>query len=328
MRTPAKPEALLGSYSCQTSGEPIGVKVAPRDAYAFSTRLKKDVRLKVESLQPSGSFKLRGIGLACEVHRSRGAKRFISSSGGNAGYAVAYAGRALNVPVTVVVPETTSERAKALIRSEAADVVVHGASWAEANERAHSLLLAGDVFIHPFDDPLLWQGHATLVDELVDQGEKPDVVICSVGGGGLLAGVAEGLRRVGWNDVTVMAVETEGAASYAAALKAGAPVALPEVRSVATSLGARAVCEHSVALARVHAIRSCIVSDARAVRGCVDLLDEHRLLTEPACGAAIAALDEVNAMAPQAKRIAVVVCGGVGTTARQLHDWHQTPGPA
>lgn len=302
----------------------LHIKTPVLESRAFSARVKKDVRLKVESLQPSGSFKLRGIGLACEVHRSRGAKRFISSSGGNAGCAVAYAGRALGVPVTVVVPETTSERAKALIRSEAAEVVVHGASWAEANERAHSLLLAGDVFIHPFDDALLWQGHSTLIDELVEQSEKPDVVICSVGGGGLLAGVVEGLRRVGWNDVEVAAVETEGAASYAAALKAGTPVALPEVRSVATSLGARAVCEHSVALARVHSIHSCIVTDAQAVRGCVDLLDEHRLLTEPACGASIAALDHVGALFPGAKRIMVIVCGGVGTTAEQLRHWSET----
>lgn len=302
----------------------LHIKTPVLESRAFSARVKKDVRLKVESLQPSGSFKLRGIGLACGMHRSRGAKRFISSSGGNAGCAVAYAGRALGVPVTVVVPETTSERAKALIRSEAAEVVVHGASWAEANERAHSLLLAGDVFIHPFDDPLLWQGHSTLVDELVDQSEKPDVVICSVGGGGLLAGVVEGLRRVGWNDVEVAAVETEGAASYAAALKAGTPVALPEVRSVATSLGARAVCEHSVALARVHAIHSCTVTDAQAVRGCIDLLDEHRLLTEPACGASIAALDHVSALFPGAERIMVIVCGGVGTTAEQLRHWSET----
>lgn len=83
---------------------------------ALSLRAGKNVRLKLEALQPSGSFKTRGIGHACEVYKSRGAKRFISSSGGNAGYAVAYAGRMLDTPVTVVVPASTSERAKSLIR--------------------------------------------------------------------------------------------------------------------------------------------------------------------------------------------------------------------
>ncbi|ANA15325.1 pyridoxal-5'-phosphate-dependent protein beta subunit (plasmid) [Acetobacter pasteurianus NBRC 101655] len=72
------------------------------------------VWMKMEAAQPSGSFKIRGIGHACEYHYGKGARRFISSSGGNAGLAVAYAGRKLGVPVVVVVPETTSERARHL----------------------------------------------------------------------------------------------------------------------------------------------------------------------------------------------------------------------
>ena len=76
----------------------------------------RTVWLKLDALQPCGSFKLRGVGHACEVHHARGARHFVSSSGGNAGLAVAYAGRKLGVPVTVVVPETTTERAKELLR--------------------------------------------------------------------------------------------------------------------------------------------------------------------------------------------------------------------
>lgn len=78
----------------------------------------------------------------------------------NAGIAVAYAGRRLSIPVSVFVPETTSERAKALIRQEGADVFVHGASWQEANERAPAAVDHETAFIHPFDDPLLWAGQA------------------------------------------------------------------------------------------------------------------------------------------------------------------------
>ena len=162
---------------------------------AFSLRSGKDVRLKMEALQPSGSFKARGIGHACQIYKSRGARRFISSSGGNAGYAVAYAGRMLATPVTVVVPATTSERAKSLIRSEGAEVIVHGASWMEANAHALELMTPADAFLHPFDDPLLWEGHATMIDELARQGGRPDVVICSVGGGGRYVG-----KRAGDNE--------------------------------------------------------------------------------------------------------------------------------
>src|SRR5690348_14238692 len=87
------------------------------------------VWLKLEALQPPGSFKIRGIGLACQTYRERGAQRFISSSGGNAGLAVAYAGRKLGVPVRVVVPTSSTERARELLAAEGAEVTVHGDSW-------------------------------------------------------------------------------------------------------------------------------------------------------------------------------------------------------
>ena len=167
----------------------------------------------------------------------------MSLSGGNAGLAVAYAGRQLSIPVTVIVPETTTKKAKELIEQQNAQVVVHGISWQEANAMAQSMLGEQDAFLHPFDDPLIWHGHATLIDEVARTGMKPEAVVLSVGGGGLLCGVIEGLQRNGLGKVPVIAVETIGADSYAQALKAGHRVALARISSIATSLGARQVCE-------------------------------------------------------------------------------------
>lgn len=100
--------------------------------------------------------------------------------------------------MVVVVPVTTTERAKALIGLANAELLVRGASFSEANAFALGLVGANDAYLHPFDDPLLWNGHATLVDEMVCQGPKPGVVVLSVGGGGLFCGVVQGLRRNGW----------------------------------------------------------------------------------------------------------------------------------
>ncbi|MEK0362432.1 pyridoxal-phosphate dependent enzyme [Pseudomonas sp. CBC3] len=290
----------------------------------YSTALSRmaglEVMLKIESVQPSGSFKLRGVGHACATLLRSGATHFISSSGGNAGYAVAYAGRQLGVGVTVVVPETTTLKAKELIQSEDARVIVHGSSWQEANAHAQLLLGTGAVFIHPFDHPLLWEGHASMIDELTKQCAKPDVIICSVGGGGLLAGVGEGSLRAGWDDVGILAVETEGAASYAAALKHGYPIEIPAIHSRVTSLGARMVCKRSVELASELSIKSLVLSDSEAFQGSADLLAAHRLLTEPACGVSIASLSRVKDCFPQARRVVVIVCGGIGTSAEQLRD--------
>lgn len=283
-----------------------------------SRRLGKPVWLKMEAAQPSGSFELRGIGALCEARRAAGAQRFVSSSGGNAGIAAAYCGRALGIPVVVVVPETTPQQARDLIRLEGAELIVHGAAWAEANAFAQSLIGPRDAFVHPFDDPIIWQGHATLVDEMAASGPKPGAIILAVGGGGLLCGVLEGLQRNGWSDVPVIAVETEGADCYARSVAQGRPVELQTISSVATSLGARRPCDGALQWAKRHEIHNVVVSDAQAVAAAIRFLDEHRVLVEPACGAALAALDCGHGVLEAADSVAVVVCGGATVTARQL----------
>jgi len=279
------------------------------------------VWLKLDALQPPGSFKMRGVGHACETYRARGARRFVSSSGGNAGLAVAYAGRVLSVSVTVVVPETTTKRAVELLRQENAEVIVHGASWQEANELAQSLVGASDAFIHPFDDPLLWQGHATMIDEVARSGLKPDAVVLSVGGGGLLCGVMEGLHRHGWGQVPVLAVETQGAASFNSAVEAGHPVELEAITSIATSLGAKRVCERAAQWSREHPIQSLLVSDPSALDACERFLADHRILVEPACGASLALAYEKAPELEPFSTILVVVCGGATATIDQIRQW-------
>lgn len=288
---------------------------------ALSLHSERAIWLKLEALQPPGSFKIRGIGLACEEYARRGASRFISSSGGNAGIAVAYAGRQLGIPVIVVVPETTSARARALIAQEGAEVIVHGAAWQEANALAQSMLTPQDAFLHPFDDPLLWQGHAGMIDEVAQAGLKPDAVVLSVGGGGLLAGVAQGLQRNGWDDVALVAVETQGAASLAAAVAAREHVALPAVSSIATSLAARQVCAQAFHVSQTRRLHSVVVSDQAAVDACRRFIGDQRLVVEPACGAALAAVyGNVPQLAPY-RNVLVIVCGGVTATTQQLDQW-------
>ena len=233
---------------------PLHLQTPLIESGAMTAREGQSVWLKMEAMQPPGSFKIRGIGFACEEYVRRGATRFISSSGGNAGIAAAYAGRRLGVPVLVVVPETTTARARELIARENAQVIVHGASFQEANALAQSMVTGSDAFIHPFDDPLLWQGHASMIDEVAAAGVKPDAVVLSVGGGGLMCGVIEGLRRNGWSDVPVVAVETIGADSLAQSLAANERIELPGISSIATSLGARKVAEQAFALAQQHPV--------------------------------------------------------------------------
>ncbi|WP_281661345.1 pyridoxal-phosphate dependent enzyme [Microvirgula aerodenitrificans] len=300
---------------------PLHIETPLMESRPLSVLSGQSVWLKLEALQVPGSFKIRGIGHACTVYRQRGAQRFVSSSGGNAGLAVAYAGRCLGLPVTVVVPETTTVRAKELLALEGADVIVHGSSWQEANQHAQTLLGASDAFLHPFDDPLLWEGHATMIDEVARASGKPDAVVLSVGGGGLLSGVVAGLQRNGWHDVPVLAVETEGAASFQAAVQAGHPVALEQISSIATSLGAKQVCEQAWHCAQTHPVHSLVIPDRSALAACERFLTDHRILVEPACGAALAAVYEQATALAACRKVLVIVCGGATATIDQIRTW-------
>lgn len=300
---------------------PLHIETPLFESRSLTLQAGRAVWLKLEAMQPPGSFKIRGIGLACQEYIRRGVRRFISSSGGNAGIAVAYAGRRLCVPVVVVVPETTTERARALIHQEGAEIIVHGSSWQEANALALSMVSESDAFLHPFDDPLLWQGHATMIDEVVRTGVKPDAIVLSVGGGGLLCGVVEGLRRNGWNDVPVIAVETEGADSYARSVEAGYRLELPAITSIATSLGARQVCEQAIAWSKKHPVRNVVVSDGATVTACNRFLDDHRVVVEPACGASLTIVYDGVSELEDFQSVLVIVCGGVTVTIEQLQQW-------
>jgi L-serine/L-threonine ammonia-lyase len=300
---------------------PLHLETPLFESQALSKVSGRPIWLKLEAVQPPGSFKIRGIGLACQEYARRGARRFISSSGGNAGIAVAYAGRKLGIPVVVVVPETTSETAKAKILQENAEVIVHGATWDEANARALSMIGESDAFLHPFDDPLIWQGHSTMVDEIVRSGVRPAVIVLSVGGGGLLSGVVQGLHRHGWTDVPIVAVETVGADALAQSLQAGRRIKLDRITSIATTLGALQVCEQAFAWSQRHPLRSVVVSDRAAVSACRAFIADHRIVTEPACGASLAAIYDRAAEVERYDSALVIVCGGAGVSVEQLQRW-------
>ncbi|WP_210014409.1 pyridoxal-phosphate dependent enzyme, partial [Pseudomonas palmensis] len=131
----------------------------------------------------------------------------------------------------------------------------------------------------------------------------------------------EGLARNDWADVPVFAVETDGAASLAAAMASKAPTALPAVTSVATSLGAKQVCQQAFELSQQRPIHSHVVTDAQALDACERFLLDHRILVEPACGAALALAYAPSEALKAYQSVLVVVCGGVTATHEQIREW-------
>lgn len=197
--------------------------------------------------------------------------------------------------------------------------------------------------VSPFDHPVVWEGNASLVDEVLQdfvEGDVPDLFICSVGGGGLFAGLLLGIeRQPSMKDVSkILAVETHGASSFNTALQKNKLVslALDEPIGIAHSLGARKVSPGVFDLATSPEAKdkflSVTVSDREAMEGCKLLLDEHRFLVEPACGVVLSAARNLrqfslSAMFPTKRvedlKIVLVICGGSAMTMDLLRSFEE-----
>lgn len=292
----------------------------------LSESTSKNIYLKLEMLQPSGSFKDRGIGNLCEHLAHEGSQGFVSSSGGNAGMAVAYAGHRLNLPVTVIIPTTTSSLMVGKLKNSGADVIVHGNNWNEADELAQQKSQELNFgYIPPFDHPKIWQGYESIVDELKEQQVKPDAIVLSVGGGGLFTGILQGLEKHGWlKEVTLLTAETAGAASMATAIAEKKHIKLDEINTLAGTLGAKQVAPKAFEWSQKASVLPQVVTDKQAVSACLKFAHQHRLLVEPACGAALSVVyDNLQGLKPF-NNIVVVVCGGNGISSALLEQWkHQ-----
>lgn len=286
--------------------------------------------VKLENTQPSGSFKIRGIGHYIQKSIEKGCDQVISSSGGNAGMAAAYSSKVMEIPATIVIPKSTPSFMVSKLKQEKADVLVHGEVWDVAHKKAITMAENKKCcLVHPFDHPDIWEGHSTIVDEILEQSmEPPAAIVVSVGGGGLLCGILSGLLKHGATDIPVVAMETEGANCLRAALDAGKPVSIGEITSIAKTLGALCVTQGVFELKQDIQLSSHVVSDKQAVEACINFADHHRMLVEPSCGAALAAgysgliqrLKENNFIKKRGP-VVFIVCGGNIVSMDNLIEW-------
>lgn len=292
------------------------------ESFPLKRRTNQTVFLKMDCFQPTGSFKSRGIGYLCQEHVKAGKTHLVSNSGGNAGYTTAYAGKVLGVKVTVFVPKTVSQLFIDKIRSQGAEVVISGNDLDEAGVKAREFLVDVDGgYVPPYDDPLIWKGHSTIMDEVVNQMNRPDAVVVAVGGGGLACGMLEGMHRYGWDDVPLFGVETKGADSFAATARAGKLVSLPKIDTIAVSLGAKMITKKLFEWTKIHEVLPITVSDADAVNAVRYFLDDHFVLVEPSCGAALAAIYNQVPLLADKKSILLIVCGGIGISWNLLNQY-------
>jgi len=217
----------------------------------------------------------------------------------------------------------------------ASDVIVHGSNWFVADRYLREVMMPkaeemGEkaVYVPPFDHPDVWTGASTMIPEIRKQmphDETPDAVVCSVGGGGLFAGIMQGIEEEGWN-THVLAVETAGADSLAQAIEKRELVALDEITSVAKSLGAPIVAQRALDYALQSNVSNLVIEDAEACASGWRFADDERILVEPACGASVALaydgrLRKYLKGFSEETKVVIVVCGGSRIDLKMMENY-------
>ncbi len=262
------------------------------DAPRLSARFGERVLLKREDLQPIFSFKLRGAyHKISQLPPDEARRGLVACSAGNHAQGVALAAARLGFPATIVMPRTTPSIKVQAVDALGAKVELFGDTVADAGERADALAAEhGYAFVHPFDDPDVIAGQGTIGMEILRQHPDPiDAIFVPVGGAGLLAGVLAYVKFLR-PETRVFGVEAEDAASLAAALAAGRPVALPRVGLFVDGAAVRQVgrLPFDIVQGRVDGVLRVGVDEVCAA--IQDLFEETRVLAEPAGALALAGM--------------------------------------
>ncbi len=264
------------------------------------------ITLKLEQLQHTGSFKVRGA-FNRLLTQHIPASGVIAASGGNHGAAVAYAARQLGHRAEIFVPEISSLVKVERLRRYEAHVTIVGATYAEAllasEQRARE---TGALVVHAYDQPEVVAGQGTLGYELEQQLPDLDTVLVAVGGGGLISGIASWFR----GSRRVIGIESEHTASMFEALRAGHPVDVEVSGIAADALGARRVGQIAFSVASQYVERVILVSDDAIRNAQRTLWSDLRIVAEPSGAAAVAVLIEGLYKPAPDEKVGVIVCGG------------------
>ncbi len=261
-------------------------------APTLSGRLKNDVYLKREDLQPVFSFKLRGAyNKISNLSPDALERGVITASAGNHAQGVALSAQKLGIRAVIVMPVTTPSIKVDAVRARGGEVVMFGDNFDAAFEHAKSLeALQGLTFVHPYDDPDVIAGQGTIGLEILKQiPTRLDAIFIPVGGGGLLAGIGAVVKALR-PEVRIIAVEPEDAASMAVSLQAGHRVTLDKVGRFADGVAVRLVGEHTFEVAKQVVDETVVVSNDEICGAIKDLFEDRRAVLEPAGALAYAGL--------------------------------------
>jgi threonine dehydratase len=277
----------------------------------LSERTGFDVRLKAELFQRTGSYKIRGpLNKFTYLTPEEKARGVICSSAGNHAQGVALAARIHGIHAVVCMAENATPSKIEATRAYGAEVVLHGAIWDDANEKAKELVAErGYTYIHPFDDEQLMMGQGTVGLEIHRDWPDVDVVVVPIGGGGLISGIAMALK--GRNPrIRIVGVESSGAPGMKRSVDEGRLVTLDRVDCVIDGLRVKRVGEKTFEVVRQYVDDIVTLPDAEIFDAVLWIMHYAKLVPEGAAAAPVAALLAGLVAAPAGSRVACVLSGG------------------
>lgn len=280
------------------------------ESSSLSERFCADIRLKLENLQVTGSFKIRGASYKMAVRRgSFGPSGVVAASAGNHAQGVALAARQAGLPAVIVMPEWVSISKQEATRQYGGAVEIFGTSIADCLERARALSRQGKTFIHPFDDPDIIAGQGTIGLEIDEDFPEVDTVLVPVGGGGLIAGIASALKACR-PKVRIIGVEAAACPSAFESRRQARLVEVPSEGSIADGISVKRIGELNFAIMQ-EAVDDIVTVDEETIAAAMLLLLERKKILAEGSGAVpLAALLDGSVKIHAGSRVALVISGG------------------
>lgn len=269
------------------------------------------VFLKLENFQITGSFKIRGaFNKLVELGGEKTQNGVITASAGNHGQGVAYAAKLMDVPATIVVPENTPFIKIKRITGQGAEVVEKGQTYDDAAQIAQAMSEEnGLIYIPAFDDPDVIAGQGVIGIEIMETLDDIDIIICPIGGGGLISGIAIASKNLN-PDVKILGIEAESAASMKISIESGKITTLEDAETIADGIAVKTPGQLTFKVVSGLVDEILLVNDSQIANAILKLMEEDHVVVEGAGATPVAAL--LNDMIPgiKGKTIACIISGG------------------
>jgi threonine dehydratase len=277
---------------------------------SLSRRFDANIFLKMENLQKTGSFKIRGATYKLlSINKDGGVSSVVAASAGNHAQGVALAAKNAGLASTIVMPEWSSISKQEATRGYGGEVICFGQNIDESLSKAQELAGEQKLFIHPFDDPDIIAGQGTIGLEILEELNDTDMILVPIGGGGLISGIASSLKALR-PGIKIIGVQAAACPSAKASLRKGKPVRVTSRQSIADGISVKQIGNHNFKIIKKLVDDVVLVEEEEIAAAMLMLLEQKKILAEGSGAVGLAALVNESVKVPSKANVILLISGG------------------